>query len=233
VDRAQRRELKHDKFVERVGYSVEYASEHREQFLKWGGAALAVIIIAAGVYYWMQHQERVRQQELGKAMDIQSAQIGTGGNAFITTFPTQEAKDKALEAALKDLANKYPGKREGVIGRYMLGVTYADRGNLAEAEKYLKEAAESGEEAYASQAKFSLAQLYMSTDRPAEAEKLLRPLIANPTIFVSKEQATVALAKALAKSKPDEARKLLEPLRTERGPVSRAAITALGEIPAR
>ena len=31
--------------------------------------------------------------------------------------------------------------------------------------------------------------------------------------------------------KPEEARKLLEPLRTERGSVSRAAITAIAEIP--
>jgi hypothetical protein len=35
----------------------------------------------------------------------------------------------------------------------------------------------------------------------------------------------------IAKDKPDEARKLLEPLRTEpRAAVSRAALTALGEI---
>jgi hypothetical protein len=41
------------------------------------------------------------------------------------------------------------------------------------------------------------------------------------------------LARVLAKSRPAEARKLLEPLRTERGPVSRAAITALNDIPAK
>jgi len=57
-------------------------------------------------------------------------------------------------------------------------------------------------------------------------------LIDDPTILVSKEQATIALAKVLAKKNPAEARKLLEPLRAERGPVSRAALTALGEMSA-
>ena len=42
---------------------------------------------------------------------------------------------------------------------------------------------------------------------------MLRDLIAHPTIFVSKEQATITLARYLAPKKPAEARKLLDPLR--------------------
>ena len=50
MDTAHRRELKHDKFVDQVGQSVEYAAEHRDQMIKWGGAALVVLLLAAGVY---------------------------------------------------------------------------------------------------------------------------------------------------------------------------------------
>ena len=46
---------------------------------------------------------------------------------------------------------------------------------------------------------------------------MLRDLIAHPTIFVSKEQATITLARYLAPKKPAEARKLLDPLRAEPG----------------
>jgi hypothetical protein len=53
----------------------------------------------------------------------------------------------------------------------------------------------------------------------------------HPTIFVSKEQATLALAKGLMTTKPAEARKLLEPLRATRGPASQAAIQAFAELP--
>ena len=82
-------------------------------------------------------------------------------------------------------------------------------------------------------AKLSLAPIYSATGRQAEAERLLRSVVDKPTLFVSKEQATIALARLIAKNKPEEARKLLEPLRTERSAVSRAALAALAEISGR
>jgi TolA-binding protein len=230
VDRAHRRELKHDKFVEQVGHSVEYAAEHKNQFLMYGAAVLGVLALVLGWYLYSNRQAAARQQELRAAMRVQEAQIGPAGSDFVVSFPTQAEKDKAVVKAFTDVANKYSSSDEGAIAKYFLGVAAADAGNLAEAEKNFKAAADAGDEVYASQAKLSLAQVYEATGRVAEAEKLLRSMIDDPTVLVSKEQATIALARTLAKTKPAEARKLLEPLRTERGPVSRAAISALGEI---
>lgn len=230
MDRAHRRELKHDKFVEQVGHSVEYAAEHRSQFAKWGAAALAVIVLLAGWWWYSNYQHGVRQQALREAMRIQEAQIGPSQSEYLVFFPTQAEKEKAVQKAFNDLANRFPGSEEGAIAQYFLGIAAADRGNLQEAEKHLKVAADSGEKPYASQAKLSLAEVYDATGRTAEAEKLLRSLVDDPTVLVSKEQATIALARILAKSKPAEARKLLEPLRAERGAVSRAALAALAEL---
>ncbi|MCX6625410.1 MAG: hypothetical protein NTY38_30995 [Acidobacteria bacterium] len=75
----------------------------------------------------------------------------------------------------------------------------------------------------------ALAQIYASQSKIADAEKLLRGLIEDPTVFVSKEQATISLAEILQRTRPDEARKLLEPLRGSARPaVSRAAISVGG-----
>ncbi|MGH9629437.1 MAG: tetratricopeptide repeat protein, partial [Bryobacteraceae bacterium] len=154
-----------------------------------------------------------------------------GATGTDPNFATAEEKEKAVQKAFTDLTNKYPDQKEGLLARYYLGIMAAEKGNLQEAEKQLKQVAESGEDAYASQAKLSLSQIYQSQDRAQEAEALLKSLIDNPTVLVSKEQATLALARVYAKSKPEEARKLLEPLRTERGAVSRLALTALSELP--
>jgi predicted negative regulator of RcsB-dependent stress response len=232
VDSVHRKQLKQDRFVDQVSHSVEYAAEHRDQMMKWGAAALAVLVVAVGVYWYFSYQHRVRQEALHNAMQTYEAGVGATGNEFLKSFPTQEEKDKAVVKDLSEVANKYSGKEEGRIAQYFLGLYYADKGNLADAEKQLKPVAESGKDAYASQAKLSLAQIYDSMGRQADAEKLLRSIIDDPTILVSKEQATIALAKVLAKKNPAEARKLLEPLRAERGPVSRAALTALGEMSA-
>jgi hypothetical protein len=73
-------------------------------------------------------------------------------------------------------------------------------------------------------AKLSLAQIYFSDGRTAQGETALRELIAKPTVFVSKEQATIMLARFLGPTKPEEARKLLEPLITVPGGVSQVAV---------
>ena len=229
MDTAHRKELKHDKFVEQVGHSVEYAASHRDQMIKYGIAAVVVIVLTVGGYWYINHQRDVRQAALRDATAAYEASVGQGSE-FVRSFPTQEAKDQAVVKELGDVASKYSGKEEGHIARYFLGLHYADKGNLAEAEKNLKPVAESGSDPYASQAKWSLAMVYDSMGRQADAEKLLRSLIDDPTVLVSKEQATISLARLLSKRSPAEARKLLEPLRAESGPVSRAAITLLGEL---
>ena len=160
MDSVHRKQLKQDKFVAQVSHSVEYAAEHRDQMMKWGAAALAVLVVAVGVYWYFSYQHRVRQEALHNAMQTYEAGVGASGNEFLKSFPTQEEKDKAVIKDLSEVANKYSGKEEGRIAQYFLGLYHADKGNLTEAEKQLKPVAESGKDAYASQAKLSLAQIY-------------------------------------------------------------------------
>jgi predicted negative regulator of RcsB-dependent stress response len=230
LDRIERKELKHDKFVEQVGHTVEYAAEHRTLFTQIGAVVIGILLLAAGIYYYRQYQHDHRQEALRCALRIQNGQVGPAQNDFFVFFPTIEAKDKAIEKAWKDLAAKYPGSDEADLALFYLGTFYADKGDTANAEKYLKQVADGGSKLYGSQAKLSLAQLYGATGRPADAEKLLRDLMNNPTLMVSKDQATITLATVLMKSNPAEARKLLEPLRTEPGAVGRFAINTLGQI---
>ncbi len=60
---------------------------------------------------------------------------------------------------------------------------------------------------------------------------MLRSLMDHPTVFVSKDRATVVLARVLAPTNPRRARKLLGPLRGKPGPISQAAIQAYGDLP--
>jgi hypothetical protein len=77
----------------------------------------------------------------------------------------------------------------------------------------------------------SLAQIYFAEGRSDQGERTLRELMANPTIYVSREQATITLARALAPQKPAEARKLLDPLRNQKGTVGQVALAVLSELP--
>lgn len=230
LDRITRKELKADRFAEEVEHTFEFVTGHRKQFIRYGAAAAGVAVLAAGWYFYSASQKRARQEALREATATYEAPVGGSGNPYLKSFATQAEKDKAVEKAFNDLVRKYSGSDEAHIALYYLAAKAADEGKMAEAEKRFKEVADSASRPYASLARYSLAQIYHAQGKTAEAEALLRDLIANPTALVSKEQATLTLGQMLADSKPAEARKLLEPLRTERGPVSRAALTALSGI---
>jgi predicted negative regulator of RcsB-dependent stress response len=227
--RITRKELKQDKFAAEVSHTVEYVAEHRTQLVRAGIAVAAVLVVAAGIYFYVRHQRTVREQALADAIRIQDTLVGPAG-ADVPTFPTQEAKDKEVSKAFNAVIDKYPGSNEAAVAHYFLGALAADQGKFSDAEKHLKVAVESASKAYASLAKMALAEVYFSTGRIGDGEKLLRDLMAHPTAFVSREEATIALARGLERTRPQEARKLLEPLRTSRTAISQVAIGALGEV---
>ena len=227
-----RKDLKTDRFAQEVGHTVEYVGEHRAQIVRYGLIALALIVVIAGIYFYRQRQHAERQQELATAIRIQEAPIGGGTPGTPLSFSTQQEKDEAALKAFSGITERYSGTEEGYIATYFRAAILADQGKLAEAEKLFRQVADGANRNNASLAKLSLAQLYLATNRNQEAENILRDLIANPTGYVSKEQATFSLARGLMGSNPAEARKLLEPLRTSRGAVSQAAIQLYAELPA-
>lgn len=235
MDRITRKELKSDKFAQEVTHGFQFLTEHPAEVKRYGAIAAAVLVLAGGIYFYTRYQQNARKDALEHALNLDDATVGPQQqqNQVIgqQNFPTQDAKDKALKEAFANLAAKYRGTQEGAIGSLYLGAATADKGELKDAEKIYKDAVDSAPSAYASVAKMSLAQIYASEGNSAEAEKLLRGLIAKPTVFVSKEEATVVLAQLLLHSNPQEARKLLEPLRNSRTAVSSKAIATLGLIP--
>ena len=155
MDRLTRKELKSDRFQLEVQHSVEFLGEHRQQMVRWGGIALGVLVVAIGIYLYRSHEHSVRQAELREAMRIQSSSVGPNQSEYIVTFPTADARYKAIEQAMGNIARKYSGYDEGYIAEYFLAATLADEGKIDEAEKHFKTASEAGTSAYASVAKLS------------------------------------------------------------------------------
>jgi predicted negative regulator of RcsB-dependent stress response len=230
VDRLTRKELKSDRFALEVQHSIQVVSEHRQQLTRWGTVVGVVAILVIAVVLYRNHEHTVRQEALHDAQQLQNATIGPQVNEFNITFPTQAERDKAVNKAFTELAAKYPGTDEGLIAEFFLGTNAADQGKLAEAEKRLKEVADSSTP-YSALAKVSLAQVYAAEGKLPDSEKLLQSLIDHPTPLVSKEAATIVLAELIQSKDPQRARKLLEPLRSNpRSNISRVAISALSDM---
>ena len=229
--RITRKELKTDKFALEIGHTVTLFEEHRKEIIRYGSAGLVVLLVVVGILVYSSRQHAARQQALAKAIDIEQSPVGAAA-AGQPGFPTQDAKDQAALKAFTDLKNQYGSSAEGEIAEYYLGAIKSDQGKLLDAEKGFAEVADHGDARYSSLAKLSLAQVYFAEGHADKGEALLRELIKNPTVFVSKDQATMALARLIGPKRPAEARKLLDPLRNTPGIVGQLALQLEGELPA-
>ena len=230
MSRITRKELKTDKFALEVEHGISFFEHHKNEAVKYGAIAIGAIVLIVGYTIYQRGQHNTRQQVLASAIRVQEAPVGKSGNGGLS-FPTQEAKDQESIRVFTEIETRHSGSAEGEIAQYYLGSIKADQGKLAEAEKLFQEVARNGDAKYAALAKLSLAQIFFADGRADQGEKAMRDLIANPTIFVSADQATVSLARFLAPRKPAEARKLLDPLRTRQGNVGQTALSLLAEIP--
>jgi len=234
VARLSRKELKSDKFALEVQHSVEYVSQHRQQLIRWGGIGVAAVILVVVFFVYRTHERAVRQEALRHAMQVQNATVAPQptGNPNILTFPTEADRVKAATQAFTEVAAKYSGTEEGALAEYFLGTNAADLGNLAEAQKDFQKVLDYSDQNIDSMAKLALANVYAGEGKLADGEKLIQSVIDHPTTLVSKDEATLALGQLIAPTDPQRARKLIEPLRSSpRAAISRAAITAIGEMP--
>lgn len=227
--RITRKELKTDKFALEVEHTAVFFEKHRKEIIRYGAAGAVLLLLIFGYFLYSRRQHAAREQELGKAIQVQEAPVGLSGNGG-AAYLTQADKDKEAIRAFSEVATKYSGSAESEIAQYYLGSIQSDSGKLAEAEKSFQEVAQKGNEKYASLAKLSLAQIYFADGRTAQGETALRDLMAHPTVFVSTEQAQITLARYLITRNPAEARKLLDPLRTNPS-VGQVALSLYGELP--
>jgi predicted negative regulator of RcsB-dependent stress response len=230
VNRKLRKQLKGDKFAEEVGAGVSWIDHHRSLLGRYGLIALAVVVVGGGIYFFMRYQSNARAEALAEAMRVDTAAVlpapvPPGG----LSYASQAEKDVARTKVFTDLAVKYHGSQEGAIAQMYMASDAADKADFKNAERMYKDVVDSAPAGISSMARLPLAQVYVAEAKTAEAEKLLREAVAHPSVTVSKEEATIQLAKLLIKTNCSEARKLLEPLRMERSTVSRAAVSTLGE----
>ena len=230
MNRISRKELKSDPFATEVQHSLEYVTDHRSQVIRYGSIAVGVVALAVAWFLYSQHQHTVRQDKMADVFRISDATVGESANPFSLSFPTDQAKDQALVKALTDLA-QYNGSDEGTVAEFMLAAHAADKGNAQEAERRLRNVVDNGKGPYVSLAAVQLARIYGSQGKIADARALLQPIMDKPTVFVSKEEAELVLAKILGPTKPDEARKILDRLRGDQRPaISQTAVAEAGEL---
>jgi predicted negative regulator of RcsB-dependent stress response len=146
------------------------------------------------------------------------------------SFASAKERDTDAHKQFQGIVDHYPHTRSADFARYFLGVTAADLGDYASAERDLKQVAGYYNSELSSLAKLALASVYRNTNRTNEAVELYKQLIAKPTRTVGKSTAEVQLAETYeAAGMKAEAKKQYEQIQKD-APQSQAAQLATAKL---
>lgn len=223
-----RHQLKHDRLTDATQGTVTWAAGHQRTVTLVAGAALLVVALLAGGWYYLEHRNQQASVALGRAVRTLQRPIVAPGAAVPegqVTFASAAERGRQAQKEFQQVAEQYRYTRTAELARYMMGVAAIEAGDKETAERELKAAAASRREDFAALAKMSLAGFYHSTGRDAEALALYDQLIAKPTTSVSKVAILLAKAELLEARQPAEAAKVYQQVRSEdpTGPFGRVA----------
>jgi hypothetical protein len=216
-------QLQHDHFTDAVSGVVSYATDHRQTVIRGSIAALVILGLGFGLWWYRSSQSEQRQRELASAMSILDAQVGPP-NDLAKTYPTEDAKKDAWMKAVSAVVGKYGGTSEGLIAQYYRGTARAQKDDVPGAESDLRAVAASGGNV-APLAKIALVNLYLGEKKGVEAQTLLQELVKDPSPLVSKAQAQILQAQVDQTTNPQAAKdalKSIDPADRQRVAVKRA-----------
>ncbi len=218
-----RHRLKEDQFSKATlsfyEETKEWVAEHQKQVIAGLIVVLVIVAAAVGVWYYLQQQDEKASVEFGQAIRSYDTPLRPANMPAQPEFPSfASAKERASEAHKKfqTIIDKYPHTHAADFARYFAGLTAAQMGDNATAERELKDVVSVHNADLASLAKLALASVYRNTNRDKEAIDLYKQLIAKPTRSVGKPTAQMELADLYQdKQMTADAKRLLEEVQKE------------------
>lgn len=233
----ERHQLKQDKFskttLQVAEKTADWTVEHKSALIVAGVVVAAIAAACVGVWYYLQKQDQKASVDFGKALQVMNEPVRPAGMPAQPDTPSfASAKERATEAhkEFQAILDKYPHTHVADFSRYFLGVTSAQLGDNAAAERDLKTVAGYHNKNLSALAKLALAGVYRDTNRAKDAIDVYKDLIQNPTQTVSKTTAEIELAETYgAAGMKSDAQKLYEQIQKE-SPQSEAAQLASAKL---
>jgi len=222
--RAQtRHQLKQDAFsrvtMEAAEKTAHWTVEHRSTLVIVGVVVAVVLAATLGGWYYLSAQDEKASLEFSQAvrtLDTQLRPAGSPPQPDVPSFASAKERTEAAQKQFQQIVDKYPHTRTADMAHYFLGVTAAESGDNAAAERDFKQVVASGNRELASVAKLALAQLYGNTNRTKDAAALYQELMNKPTTSVSKVTAQLQLAELYQNTnQPLDAKRVYEQVKKD------------------
>ncbi len=210
-----RHKLKEDKFKEAAKGTVHWTVAHRKLIIIVLVVAGTIAVVTASLLAYNSKRDEQASAAMGRALRTYNAPLRQPNQPVdpkTQSFLSLEERAQAAHKEFQQVADQYPHTEAGKNARYLAAVTTMEAGDTATAEKELKEIANSRSRDRSSLAKLTLASLYRSTNRDADAINIYKDLLTHPTDAVPKATVEFALADAYATTQPEEAKRIYDEL---------------------
>jgi tetratricopeptide (TPR) repeat protein len=177
MDRQERHDIKHDRFVDEVGHYYDEVRKNSQRVIFGVVGLLVVIGIGIAIWGWNGRQEKAAQVILADAIETFEAPVGADAvadpNRKGPAFATDAERMTAAEAKLNEVASKHSGSDAAQVASLYLAQIEISKGQTDAAikryEEFVKKNAGS---LLAGGAQMSIYQLRMATDAKAVIPEL-------------------------------------------------------------
>jgi TolA-binding protein len=229
-----RHQLKQDRFskatIQVAEQTVHWTVEHQGKLITAGIIAAIVIAAVLGGWYYFEKQDEKASVDFTKAVQTLSSPIRPAGMPPQPEYPSfASINERATEAhkQFQAIIDKYPHTHAADFARYFLGVSSAQQGDYAAAERELKPVTQFHNGELSSVAKLALASVYRNTNRNKDAIDIYKQLIQDPTRTVGKSEAEMQLAETYKSAGMNgEAKKQYEQIQKEAPQTAAAQLAA-------
>ena len=218
-----RHQLKQDRFsrvtIDAAERTAHWSVEHKNKLVIAAVVVAAVVAAAVGSWYYLGQQDQKASVEFGAAirtLDTPVRPPNMPAQPDNPSFASSSERATVAHKQFQEVADKYSHTHAADFSHYFLGLTSAELGDNASAERELQKVASFRNADLAALAKFALASVYRNTNRNPQAIDVYKQLAAKPATTVSKATAQIELAATLqASNQPLEAKLIYEQLKKE------------------
>jgi predicted negative regulator of RcsB-dependent stress response len=232
-----RHQMKQDRFsrvtIDAAERTAHWSVEHKNKLTVAAVIVLAVAAAAAGSWYYLNQQDQKASLEMSQAVRTLNTPVrppNMPAQPETPSFASSSERAMAAQKQFQAIVDKYPHTHSAKFAGYFLGLTAADRGDYASAERELQKVVSSANSDLGALAKMAMASVYRNTGRNKQAVDLYKQLAAKPTSTVGKVTAQMELAATYqTDNQPLEAKRIYETIQKE-NPSSEAAQMASAKL---
>ena len=213
MDSAHREDLKRNELEEVLGKGMHYAEDHKRMILYGVGGVLGVVLLAAGIFFWIGSRKDGANELLGQALRADGGEVvATGANPADParpTFASESARRARSKELFTELESRYGSTSTGRVAKLYLAQIAIAENDKEKAKQLWKAFLDAEPEgSLAAAARINLYKLDREQGRGAELAEELKKMLEQDNKPLPSDVILYQLAltyEALGKS--DDARK--------------------------